>query len=195
MLRNAVCIVILVLGLNTSVTAQQFMQSAGAMISVMHARGIYSGVSQSLDIVLTDLSYFPRLNLSEMSNASFSVGIPLSVGVGLGSDYTSDGKGVYWNFDLPLVADYNIGCKSTPKNEKKFGGYVGAGFGYTYTSWSFDGKSNSRASSYGPLVRGGFRFGFPSSDKGQGFTVGLFYKIGLEVESYKTVGCNLFIDF
>ena len=87
------------------------MQSGGAMISVMHARGIFDAVSQSLDIVLTDLSYFPRLNVSELDNASISVGIPLSVGVGLGSDYTSNGEGVYWNFDIPLVADYNIGCK------------------------------------------------------------------------------------
>jgi|GEM_PF-642118 len=195
MLRKVCCIVILIIGVNTTMKAQRFMQSAGAMISVMHARGIFDGVSQSLDIVLTDLSYFPRINVSEMDNASISVGIPLSVGVGLASDYTSNGKGVYWNFDLPLVADYNIGCKSTPKNEKKFGGYVGAGFGYTYTSWSFDDKSSARANSFGPLIRGGFRFGFPSSDKGQGFTVGLYYKFGLESEHYKTIGCNLLIDF
>jgi hypothetical protein len=175
--------------------SQEFMQSAGASVSIMHSHGSFDGVTESLDFVLTDLTYFPRINLVSDNHSSISLGLPVSVGVGFASDYTSNGKGVYWAFDLPLVADYNLGSKSTSANQEKFGGYFGAGFGYTYTNWTFSGSSTPHANSYGPLIRGGFRFGFPGSEISEGLTVGLFYKLGLEKEKYKTYGFTVLVDF
>jgi hypothetical protein len=181
--------------LHSGLRAQRFMQSAGASISIMHTHGSFDGFTQALDFVLTDLTYFPRLNISSTDHSSISIGLPVSVGVGFASDYQSNGKGVYWGFDLPLVADYNIGCKSTPENHNKFGGYFGTGFGFTYTNWNFNGSSSAQANSYGPMIRGGFRFGFPSSEISEGLTVGLFYKLGLEKEKYKTYGFSVLVDF
>jgi hypothetical protein len=195
MFLKPICAILLFFFLQTRTIAQQFMQSAGASVSLMHTHGSFDGVTESLDFVLTDLTYFPRINLVSDNHSSISLGLPVSVGVGFASDYTSKGKGVYWAFDLPLVVDYNLGCKSTSANKEKFGGYIGTGFGYTHTNWTFNGSSSAYVDSYGPLIRGGFRFGFPASEISEGLTVGLFYKLGLEKEKYKTYGFTVLIDF
>ena len=174
--------------------SQDFQQSVGVSIAEMHASVSSEGTSQSLDIVLADLTYFPKINLWQNQLHSLSLGIPISVGVGLASEYSSYGKSVHWNFDLPLALDFNSGFKSTNSNRSKYGWYLGTGFGYTFTNWSFNGFAASRAYSFGPLFRGGLRFGFPSSDKTQGLSVGLYYKLGLESQGYRTIGCNILFD-
>jgi hypothetical protein len=142
-------------------SAQTFMHSVGANISVMSGtiKTDYSSSSES--IMLTHVSYFPRILITEGENSSLSFGIPVGVGVGLATDTYNSGSGVFWSFDAPAVIDYNIGVKSTQDNDSRFGGYFGAGFGYTFANWTYDGKSTSNVNSYGPLVRAGMRFGFP----------------------------------
>lgn len=176
----------------TKLSAQTFMHSVGANISVMSGTVKTESSSSSESIMLTHVSYFPRILITEGENNSLSFGLPVGAGVGLATDTYNSGSGVFWSFDVPAVIDYNIGVKSTPENDSRFGGYFGAGFGYTFVNWTYDGKSTSNANSYGPLVRAGMRFGFPSFD--QAVSVGMYYKIGMETSKFKTIGFNVLVD-
>lgn len=180
--------------------AQTFMHSLGASIMFGNGKSIDDGSGGSITptIGLNALTYYPRINLVESDNSSISVGIPLSLGF-QGSVNSQTGSSIAFGYDLPLAVDYNIGHKSTLDNESGFGGYVGAGFGYTHTSVSvnsdFLGSYSATANSYGPLVRAGIRFGIPLGEKEYSYTVGGFYKFGLEKDGYKTIGINILWDF
>jgi hypothetical protein len=180
--------------------AQSFMHSLGATIMFGNGKSVDdgSGGSSTPTIGLNALTYYPRINLVESDNSSVSVGVPLSLGF-QGSVNSQTGSSIVFGYDLPLAVDYNMGHKSTPENEAGFGGYIGAGFGYTHTSVSisdnFLGDYAATANSYGPMVRAGIRFGFPWGEKEMSYTIGGWYKFGLEKEGYKTIGINLLWDF
>ena len=115
------------------------------------------------------------------------MGIPLSAGIGT----VNNSDGIAFSADVPLMGDYNFGCDAIPESESGFGGFLGAGFGYTYTSASsYFGSSN--LSSYGPMVHAGVRF-IVSQKFSQSMTFGLFYKVGIEQEKYKTIGFNFLV--
>ena len=174
--------------------AQSFMHSAGATVSVMTSNYETSYYSEKFIVTKSELTYFPRLNFIEGENSSVSVGVPLSAGLSVARNTFDNEAGLSYSLDFPLVLDYNLGAKSTPDNEGSFGGYLGGGFGYSLTSIKF-GDGTTNANSYGPLFRGGVRFGFNRQDLDMGMTIGLFYKIGLEDEKFKTFGFNILVDF
>jgi hypothetical protein len=178
----------------TGVMAQSFMHSVGGTVSVMIGALDQYNEDNSV-ITRSDLTYFPRYNFVESENSSISVGMPFGAGLSIVKDNYSGQSGLSWGLDFPLVVDYNIGAKSTPDHEGTFGGYFGAGYGYALTSIKFEDDSKIKANSHGPLLRGGFRFGFPSSGTAIGMTVGLYYKMGLETEKFKTFGFNILVDF
>lgn len=192
MIRKLFVVLVIIHFLSYTLKAQSFMQGLGANISILSAKINNQYESYTFTMVVTHFSYFPRVNLTESENSSVSIGVPLGVGIGiLNNAGAGTAGGVAWGFDLPVALDYNMGCKSTPENEDNFGGYFGAGFGYMYTGWT-DAGETSHANTYGPMVRGGIRFG-----SGQGrwhTTVGLFYKLGLESQKYKTFGFNVLMD-
>jgi hypothetical protein len=199
MSKKMICSLLLCCLIGSGVFAQRFMQSAGATISVMSA-GAVDGYT-SITLLLNDVTYYPRFNFVENPNSSISAGIPLSVGFGTFSDPYGDAS-LYYIFDAPLAIDYNIGGGSTKDAGGKTGGYVGAGFGYTYTSLTepsgIYGPDEYKAISYGPMARAGVRFRFSLDNKPTpdfGLTVGFFYKVGLEADKFKTGGLNLLFDF
>ena len=183
----------------TPIFAQSFMHSAGSTISVMTAKltdnSYYSYSTDHLVIVHTDVTYFPRVTFLESDNTSFSVGAPLSLGFGIANNIYGDyaERSIFWGFDAPLALDFNMGCKSTPENESMFGGYIGTGFGYSYTNFNAGDGYKFSTKSYGPLFRGGVRFGFGAGTN-LGLTLGFYFKPGLEDEKFKTYGMNLFFD-
>src|SRR3982750_598927 len=83
---------------------------------------------------LTGISYFPRVNVVEGKASSLSVGLPLAVGF-QGHVSSNNENSIGFGFDAPIVVDFNMGSRSTYSNESGFGGYFGAGFGYTYTTY------------------------------------------------------------
>ncbi len=178
-----------------ALSAQSLMHSFGANISVLYGKITSPSSSASFAVSQTNLSYFPRYNFIENENSSVSVGLPVGVGIGIASNTYGGDAGVLFAYDIPVVVDYNIGCKSTMENERNFGGYVGAGFGYYKVNISKSVYSDFNGSTYGPIVRGGVRF---SSSKegwnGHGISVGVFYKKGLEKDKLNTVGFNVFFD-
>jgi hypothetical protein len=159
------------------------MHSVGANISILYAEIDKPGTRYTFTMAVTHFAYYPRYTLTESDNYSVSVGSPLGAGVGL---LTSSGSatGITWGFDLPVVIDYNTGYQSTPGNENNTGAYFGGGLGFMYTGWTGD-SDGGKATSFGPLVRAGIRFGRWN------FAAGIFGKYGLEKEHYKTFGFNI----
>jgi hypothetical protein len=177
-------------------SAQQLMHSFGLTISVLQGtlqEG--AGNSESFAVEQNNLTYFPRFNFIENENSSISVGAPIGIGIGITTNTYGNDAGVIFSYDLPLVIDYNIGCKSTMENDRNFGGYFGVGFGYNKVTISESSYSNFNGSSYGPLFRAGFRFGSSSESwNGHGLTAGAYYKIGIDKNKLYTIGFNVLYD-
>jgi hypothetical protein len=194
---KAVCIVfVVILTIPARSSAQQLMHSFGLTLSVMQGtlqEG--AGSSESFGVEENNLTYFPRFNFVENENSSISVGAPIGIGVGLVTNTYGNDVGVLFSYDLPLVIDYNIGCKSTMANDRNFGGYFGVGFGYNKVNISESSYSDFNGSSYGPLFRAGFRFGSSSESwNGHGITAGAYYKIGIDKNKLTTIGFNVLYD-
>ena len=178
------------------VSAQQLMHSFGFTLSVLQGtlQDGYGG-SESFAVEQNNLTYFPRFNFVENENSSISVGAPIGIGIGITTNTYGNDAGVLFSYDLPLVIDYNIGCKSTMENDKNFGGYFGAGFGYNKVTISESSYSDFNGSSFGPLFRAGFRFGSSKESwNGHGLTAGAYYKIGIDKNKLYTIGFNVLYD-
>lgn len=176
---------------------QRLMHAVGGDVSIINKSSeLVNGYrTNSLTLTQTNACYFPRYNFIENENSSVSVGMPLSIGVGITRSTYGDDAGVSFAYNIPLVVDYNFGCKSTSETESNFGGYVGAGFGYNHFSVSGSEYSNLSGSSYGPIARAGIRFGSQiNSFNGQAITLGLYYKPGLGTDKWKTYGVHVLLD-
>jgi hypothetical protein len=177
-------------------SAQQLMHSFGLTLSVLQGTLNYSnGGYESFALTQSNFTYFPRYNFIENENSSFSVGAPIGIGIGITTNTYGGDAGVIFSYDLPLVIDYNIGCKSTMENDRNFGGYFGVGFGYNKVNISESSYSDYDGSSYGPLFRAGFRFGSSKESwGGHGLSAGAYYKIGLGQNNLHTIGFNILYD-
>jgi hypothetical protein len=177
--------------------AQTFFQSAG--VSILRSKGVAPAGSPGFEheMSLNGVTYFPRKNLSETGSTALSIGLPVTFG--WSGNIGNNGSMFSIGVDAPLVADYNFGHGSVKENEQAVGGYLGAGFGLTYIHYSqqstWFGDYSATGKSYGPLVRAGFRFRIPLGVGQLSFTLGGFYKIGLEEEKYKTGGGSLLMNF
>lgn len=174
---------------NNQKYTSRFMHSLGATISILFGKDGLNNFS----LLQTNFCYFPRINITQTDNSSFSVGVPVGIGIGLVSNTFGDG-GVAFAYDLPVVFDYNFGCKSTRNADKNFGGYAGAGFGYYHVNISQSAFSDFTGTTYGPMGRAGIRFS-KESWNGKGVTIGVFYKKGLEEQKLQTFGFNVLTDF
>ncbi len=173
--------------------AQNFMHSVGATISAIVGDVKTNNGSESFGLSQTNFTYFPRYNFIENQNSSLSVGAPLGIGIAIVRSTIGDDAGISFAYDIPVVVDFNIGCKSTPDNENSFGGYLGAGFGYYKINISNSSYLNYSGATYGPLLRGGFRFRLPSDS--HPISIGMYYKSGMESDKLKTFGFNVLYDF
>ena len=190
-------LLLLIIGMITccfsSTKAQSFMHSAGLTWNLLNLTTSNTANSNQTTALFTNFTWFPRYILVSGDYNSLTVGMPLGAGIGIASSYY--GASLYYGFDFPLVLDYNFGMKSTPGNFDKPGGYFGAGFGYTLTNWT-DGGSSDHQNSYGPIFRGGIRFGAGERKHPDwGITIGLSYKLGLESAKNKTYGITVLWDF
>lgn len=177
--------------------AQKLMHSIGGDVAIVSKpREVVNGyTTNSFTLVQTNLCYFPRYNFIENENSSVSIGAPVSIGVGFATSTYGDDAGLSFAYNLPLVVDYNFGCKSTQENESNFGGYIGAGFGYNHFSVSGSQYSNFSGSAYGPIGRAGIRFGSQKeSFNGKAITIGFYYKPDLGTAKWKTYGIHVLVD-
>jgi len=178
--------------ISTASNSQTFMHGLGATVNIMTAKIDNPSEKYTATVSFTNFTYMPRLIFGEKESSSFSLGFPISAGVGFGSDVFGDTH-VYYGGELPLVFDFNKGRKSSPDNEDSFGWYIGTGFSYTLTNWT-TGSSTDKLNSYGPLVRFGVRFGGGSNRPERATTVGLSFKPGLEKTKFKTIGIAVLME-
>ncbi|HNR18026.1 MAG TPA: hypothetical protein PKG90_15265 [Chitinophagaceae bacterium] len=181
---------LLLIGLNGN--SQTFMHGLGATVNVMTAKINNPSERYTATVSFTNFTYMPRLIFGEKESSSFSLGFPVSAGVGFGSDVFGESH-IYYGGELPLVFDFNKGRKSSPDNEDNFGWYIGTGFSYTLTNWT-TGGSTDKLNSYGPLLRFGVRFGGGSNHPERATTVGLSFKPGLEEAKFKTFGIVVLME-
>lgn len=142
--------------------------------------------------------YHPRFNISETETSAISIGIPLTLGL-TGSYNSREGGNMSLLVDLPLTVDYNFGAGSSEYAESGFGGFIGAGFGYTHSSntdeFYIPGVVNMteqvKGTSYGPLVNGGIRALIGEKT----FFLRGFYKMGLEKAKFSTFGASVGLSF
>lgn len=139
------------------------------------------------------LFYHPRYNITESETGAISVGLPLTAGLS-GSVNSREGGTMSVILDLPITVDYNFGAGSSDYNESGFGGFLGLGFGYTYSNYTDDfvipGYVNLteqvKGSSYGPLVNGGIRAFIGERT----YFLRVSYKLGMEKAKFKTIGIS-----
>lgn len=186
-------VIILALSLASfiNVTAQKkISHSVGVTISVIdgkiktpygYGEGFYE---DKVSIMQSSATYFPRYNIMENEKSSISVGVPISLGIGIYNNQFDDDPRIGFSYDFPLALDYNLGLQSSESNESGIGAYIGAGFGYHGISISGGEGEKIKVNTYGPIARLGFRFG-----RSAPVTIGLQYKKGLEKEKYSTIGC------
>ncbi len=182
-------------------SSSPFIYGLGGTISVLFGK-VYTPsfnpnsppTSSSFALQQTSFTFFPRYNLTQSENSSISVGAPVGVGIGITQNSFTNDVGVLLAYDLPVVIDYNFGCMATRKSLKRFGGYVGMGFGYYNVSISKSAYSDFSGATYGPMGRLGMRFGKETWIE-KAVTIGIFYKKGLETSKLNTAGFNVLYDF
>jgi len=143
-------------------------------------------------ILQYSLSYFPQINIKEFNNSSITIGSPLGIGVYIerGGDFDIF---THFNYEIPLVLDYNIGLTSK-ESLKKIGCYFGFGFSYNHYSFKEETTYSFTGASYGLLYRAGIKL-----KKQKGFfsnhinSIGLYYLEGMELNKLKTVGLSFFL--
>ncbi len=115
------------------------------LITFQHAAGL--GIYGSKDASNWGVNYAPRANFVMMADNSISFGSHIALGLsGKGSD------GLKLMYDLPMVFEYNFGHMALPDNSQSFGGFLGAGYGFT----ALQGESGT-VKSNGLVLNAGLR--------------------------------------
>lgn len=178
MLNVKLLSLLILVGLTVSGTAQvSFSHSLGL--------GFYAGGAAGAP----GLVYSPRVNIISIGDElTVSVGTHLAGGLSFNS---RDGGENAFMYDLPIVAELNVGHAAHAETGSSFGGFVGVGYGINRvaSSSAFSVDENEAA---GPLVNGGLRVPVAGNSLGlrgsfllntkEGFehvySIGLFYNFG-----------------
>lgn len=171
--------------------AQGVHHSIGANFLAIPARFKVDNDLKHVNLIFSGISYFPQYRFGKAEHRSFSLGLPMSIGVGAALGPESGQKKSFTTYELPLVLDYHMGYRSSFHNSDTVGTYVGLGFSYRYVNWTFD-KDHPQANSYGPFLRCGVHFAFKRHI--EGMSLGMFYKVGLEEQKYKAYGLDVYLD-
>ncbi|MDB5209750.1 MAG: hypothetical protein JWQ30_577 [Sediminibacterium sp.] len=182
-------------------SAQKFMHGLGSTASLIKLQDVYEYDPSfytshgPVSFIHLGVTYFPRYLFPAGGSASFDIGIPLSLGIGvnLNSDSKKLNSGLAMSYELPLVVDYNMGSIRSPENDKETGLYFGLGYSFSYinpsTRFVFNGATQ------GPLVRAGIRFDVsPTLEKQKPASLGFFFKTGSSSIKFSTIGLNLMFD-
>ncbi len=174
--------------------SQSFMHGAGFSIFVASAPGGNTTPNGGL-------MYSPRFNFIENDEMSVSVGIPLSAGFSINYNsrdyYGESNNSTSAMLDIPLIVNLNMGCGSTKESERRFGYFIGAGFGYHYGTIKYNDyygdEYSSNINSYGPAGNAGIRFGVGNS--GKNIEVRLQYMKGIDDSKANIFGGGAVFNF
>lgn len=196
MTRRPLLITLIFLSIALTCRSQELMHSVGVTGSVMRAtlKGPL-GKSGRFGMSHIQLNYFPRVSIPINYFSAISVGVPIGIGAGfIDNDFLSV-KGTYLSYDVPLVIDYNVGYKAAEPGDDHIGFYFGIGGGYTANQRDTLGVTKYKANSFGILARAGVRIDLEIQNKTTGLLIGIFHKIGMGEEKFKTSGISVMVDF
>lgn len=134
-----------------------FTQSSYGQITFSHsigAAGYFNSLAENGGIM-----YSPRINFIELDN---DITISAGTHMGLGLVTNAQGDGSY-TLDVPLVAEINFGHAAHKRSRSSFGGFIGAGYGISKTSYSntnhgyITHTSSGSNDAKGLLINGGLR--------------------------------------
>jgi hypothetical protein len=183
--------------------------SASEAQSFMHGVGtgtLLSTAKNSNFNAFGTLLYNPRFSFAETESSSFSIGVPLTLG--LSGSYSYDSYSGVQNssrfmVNAPLIFDFNMGAGSSKETEDRFGWFAGAGFGLNlgsfYTPEVYDSETGgytggqSTHTSFGPAVNGGVRFAV--GQRTHNIEVLLSYMKGINDLKPNTFGIQAMFNF
>lgn len=170
--------------ITTTVFSQRFKQGIGGGLLLHNLK------ADNVIVLGYGINYSPQYNIIEKKTQSLSIGIPLSLGL-TGNGYISKGSQSY-NTDLdhvnsllinvPLMINYNFGGGASEKARKHTGGFIGAGFGYCYTTKREREKWNGLEEPPTVYTYGGSTFG-PTANAGVRFCFGKHYAQNAEIRA------------
>ncbi len=184
----------------TTTQAQFIKSDVGASIFIGSASLTKGGETVKLQPSFYGVSWYPRY----MVGSSVSIGMPLTLGFS-GSFNSRTGGAFSFGIDAPIAVDYNFGYGAAGGDEESdagFGGFVGAGFGFTKTAEATPDNYNTTiwneadfaaTKSYGPMAHFGIRFPVQQGEKS--VTLRVSYKKGLEKEKFNYFGGTLLYGF
>lgn len=168
-----------------TISISSFSQNRGVdqAFGLMGSKADISGLARyRTDTSMVDANYTMRVkqigfvysirkDLIQWRGGSLSIGSPMMLGVSFTNRYRSidfDGtkndtitgkKGGHIAFEIPVVADLNIGLHSASDDSKRsLGIYVGGGYQYSYTK-IFTSVGKVPFDSFDPVLRAGIRMG------------------------------------
>jgi len=158
------CMVIMLATANSF--SQSFMHGVGLNVFVATAPGGKAAVNEGI-------TWSPRFNFIEQDNMSVSVGIPVTVGASF--SYSADYNSYYGSssnssfsvmINAPLLINLNMGAGATKETERRFGYFIGGGFGYHYGTYNlsdaiyYDNGDyvTAKLNTFGPVGNAGVRF-------------------------------------
>ena len=169
--------------------------AANAQVSFSHAAG--AGLYASEAGSGWALMYAPRLNVVDLTD-EMNLSVGTNVGLGFSGSFNSqEGGSGSILFDLPILAELNIGHAANEDARSDFGGFVGLGYGFNKMASTVDdpfGNSyssnvNSNGVVFSAGVRGvikdnslGLRVSYMLNSKSGGANIlglGLFYNLGM----------------
>jgi outer membrane protein W len=187
-------------GLSLSLTsfAQHFRNGLGVGIYVEDAP--YDDTKVGLS-----LTYSPTLFFAEQEKTSFSVGIPISLGVHAGTtgDYFYNGYNEYTRVsagvmvDIPAIVNFNYGAGAVMGSRDKWGFFVGGGYGYHMTTQQYVGDSYEETftnNTFGITGNAGFRIGLGTRRR-HNLEVKFSYMKGLTDYKPNVYGVNCLFNF
>jgi len=192
---------VLIMMIVVSVSAQGFMHSVGY--------GYYFGMGKMVTEddygILTTYTptlsfnsgvYYPRYNLLDSRDNNLSIGSPIALGFSFYAS-TSSGTSTSFGLDLPAMIDFNFGHASTERSKAGFGGFVGAGFGYTFSYYSYSayyGNVSDKCSSLGPVFHAGVRFPLSIKRNDLSYTLRFMYKKGLDEYKFNIYSLGVLVN-
>ena len=150
------------------------------------------GAIYDLTVPFVGVGVYPRYNLyAPFDYLSISTGLPSNFGIVTGDD-DSESFSILplWQpfFDTNLEFALNFGGRANVASDYKFGGYIGAGFGYNYAAYFPDGENKFVSSALGPVFSFGLRYNYLGAPVG----IRMAYMPGL-INNFKEDPCNCIV--
>ncbi|WP_290792748.1 hypothetical protein [Flavihumibacter sp. UBA7668] len=200
-MEKTILLVVFLCGFYDISFSQSFQHGAGT--GYAHQSGNGSDGTEYVTLL-----YSPRIRFAETDNSSFTIGIPVSLGLAGGFSYSSslgNTSTFQYLIHAPLMINYNSVAGSSKNTSKRFGYFGGAGFGLNYGNFRvveliddqtgfpyYDYRSKTRTS-FGPSANAGLRFGVGRQTRS--IEVLISYMKGLSGDNPHYLGLGALFNF